>query len=231
MNLEQTLLKVAAERRAKETCTIADLKVAIEFKPGDIRKGKDKYGRPWEVKMPFAYGRIESTLGMDGENVDVILGPKKNPSKAWVIGLPVGHGNEDKVMLGFSSKQEAVRAFLQCYQGKRKFVGSVKEMSISKLKRRLISRRGKRISAMFETSPISNFQYQGFDPVPPKDTTSVDTEGYKPRTPLEKFEEKMRKSPENIKFYTELTRRLGAKTIAETAIAENWPYGGVDGLP
>jgi hypothetical protein len=147
------------------------------------------------------------------------------------MAMPVHHGNEDKVMLGFSSEREAVRAFLRCYQHKKKFLAHVSEMNIEKLKRKLATRRGRRISAMFETSPWSNYQYQGFDPVPPKDTVPRSDEGYEPRDKFEEFEEKLRKDPKTVKFYTELARRLGAKTIAESAVIENWPYGGMDGLP
>jgi hypothetical protein len=226
MNLEQTLALAANQKEYRDIC---GMRIAVEQRVGDIRKGRDKHGRPWEVRMPFAYGRIQGTKGVDKMAVDVILGPKKNPTKVWVIAIPVYQGNEDKVMLGFSSKQEAVKAFLRCYQHKRKFLGKISEMSVDKLKRRLITRRGRYLSASgWETSPVSNFNYQGFDPVPPKNTIPVENEGYDEDDPVEAL---LRKDPDNIKFYTELTRRLGAKTISESAIAENWPYGGMDGLP
>ena len=229
MNLSQTMDSLAA--LAIEARSIAGLKVTIEVPAGEIRKGKDKHGRPWQVRMPFPYGRIQGTKGMDGECVDAIIGPVKNPKKVWVIGLPIHHGNEDKVMLGFASKDQALRAFLRCYQHKKKFLGHVSEMSIDRLQRKLQSRRGRRISAMYETSPWSNYQYQGFDPVPPKDTVSRSDEGYKPRDAFEELEEKLRKDPKNKKFYEELTRRLGAKTISQSSVSENWPTGGMDGLP
>jgi len=226
MNLEQILTVNAMQKEYRNIC---GMKIAVEVRAGETRKGVDKQGRAWSVKMPFAYGRIQGTKGVDGESVDVILGPEKNPSKVWVVAMPKHNGNEDKVMLGFTSQKEAVRAFLRCYQHKRKFLGHVKELSVSKLKKKLVTRRGMYISAMFQSNPFTNFAYQGFDPVPPRDSTSVSEEGYKSRDAFEELEEKLRKSPDNIKFYTELTRRLGAKTIAETAVAENWPNN-FDGL-
>jgi hypothetical protein len=225
MNLEQSL---AFNAMQKEYRTVCGMKIAIEVRAGDIRKGTDKHGRPWQVRMPFAYGRIQGTKGMDGEAVDVILGPLQNPKKVWVVRMPPNNGNEDKVMLGFASERQAVRAFLRCYQHKKKFLGNVSEMDVSKLKSKLVSRRGRSLSAMFMTSPFSNFQYQGFDPLPPKNTVPVENEGYDKDDPYDAI---MRKNKENIKWFMELARRLGAKTIAETSVSENWPYGGMDGLP
>jgi|SRR6185312_1850813 len=229
MNLANTIL--LAERLVKDVRTVAGFKVAIEFNVGDVRKGKDKYGRPWEVRLPFAYGRLEGTKGLDGEAVDCFIGPLKNPKRVWVVGMPKANGNEDKVMLGFASKDAAIKAFLRCYNFKRKFLGHVSALSTDKLRKRLITRRGKRISASgWETNPWSNYAYQGFDPVPPKNTVPVENEGYDEDD--DPWEVLMRKDPDNVKFYTELTRRLGAKTVSESAVIENWPYGGItDGRP
>jgi Inorganic Pyrophosphatase len=225
VNLDQTLEMIANQ---KEFRTIADLRVAVEVRAGEVRSGTDKQGRAWSTRMPFAYGRIQGTKGMDGENVDCILGPSQNPKRVWVIAMPINHGNEDKVMLGFTSEKEAVKAFLRCYQHKKKFIGHVSSMTIDKLKAKLVKRRGRRISAMFETSPWSNYDYSGFDPVSPRNTVPVENEGYDEDDPLDAI---LRKDKKNMKWYLELTRRAGAKTIAESAVFENWPHGGMDGLP
>lgn len=226
MNLEQTLLINAMRQEQRNICGMS---VFVVYSVGDVRAGEDKQGRKWSTRMPFAYGRIQGTKGMDGNCVDCILGSVKEPKKAWVVAMPTMHGNEDKVMLGFSSQKQAIQAFLRCYAFKRKFLGKVSEMSIDKLKRRLKKRRGRRLSASgWVTSPWSYYDYSGFDPTPPRNTVPVENEGYDEDDPIEAL---LRKDPKNIKWYTELTRRLGAKTIAEVALAENWPYGGMDGLP
>jgi Inorganic Pyrophosphatase len=226
MNLDQTLNVLANQKEYRDIC---GLRIAVEYRAGDIRKGEDKQGRPWSVRLPFPYGRIQGTKGVDGMAVDAILGPLKNPKKVWVISMPRHRGNEDKVMLGFASESESVKAFLRMYSHKKKFIGKVKEMNIDKLKKRLVTRRGTWLSASgWMTSPWSNYQYHGFDPVPPRNTVPVSNPGYDEDDPVEAL---IRKDPKNIRFYTELTRRLGAKTIAESHVAENWPYGGVEGLP
>jgi hypothetical protein len=131
-------------------------------------------------------------------------------------------------MLGFASKDQAIKAFLRCYQHKKKFLGHVSEMSIERLQRKLSTRRGRRISAMYETNPWSNFAWQAVDPIPPKNTVPVPNPHYDEDDPLDAL---LRKDPKNVKFYTELARRLGAKTISQGALIENFPYGGMDGLP
>lgn len=113
------------------------LKLSIENKKGSYRKGTDSDGTPWKTKMNCDYGYILGTQGRDKDHVDCFVGKSKlgavyvvhqhniGKVKAWKNGKcpTCGKGStrcphdydEDKVMLGFKSKKEAVKAYLSNY--------------------------------------------------------------------------------------------------------------------
>lgn len=115
---------------------VQGIPIAIENKPGSIRSGVDKDGEKWETKMRVPYGYIKGTKGADGEEVDAFVGPKKDAKDAYVVHQhkPDGKGyDEDKVMLGFPSKAEAKKTFLQHYDDP-KFLGPIARVSTERLK-------------------------------------------------------------------------------------------------
>lgn len=115
---------------------VQGIPVAIENKPGSVRSGVDKDGEKWETKMRVPYGYIKGTKGADGEEVDAFVGPKKDAKDAYVVHQhkPDGKGyDEDKIMLGFPSKAEAKKTFLQHYDDP-KFLGPISRVSMERLK-------------------------------------------------------------------------------------------------
>lgn len=86
--------------------------IHIEVPRGGTRKAKDG---SWTVtNMPSHYGYFADTRGADGEEVDVYLGGHPNESVAWVIDqvdARTGDFDEHKVMAGFASRDEAVKAY------------------------------------------------------------------------------------------------------------------------
>lgn len=112
------------------------LPIAVENRKGSVRSGVDKDGKPWRTEMKHPYGYIQGTKGKDGEEVDAYVGPVKDAPVAYVVHQHKENGkgfDEDKVMLGFASREEAEKAFLQHYDDP-KYLGPISEVPIEKLK-------------------------------------------------------------------------------------------------
>ena len=112
------------------------LEIAIENRKGSVRKGVDEDGKPWKTRMANPYGFIKGTKGKDGEEVDVYVGPVKDAPFAYVVHQHKADGtghDEDKVLLGFASEEDARKAYLKHYDDP-KFLGPISKVSIDKLK-------------------------------------------------------------------------------------------------
>jgi len=94
------------------------LKIDVENRKGDYRRGEDKDGHAWKVLMHNHYGEIRDTEGVDGDNLDVYVGPNHDASTVVVIRQhrpDTGAYDEDKVMVGFDSVEEAIGAYKKQY--------------------------------------------------------------------------------------------------------------------
>lgn len=96
------------------------LSISVETGKGNIREGTDPDGVKWRTVMPHDYGYIRGTLGLapDGDHLDVVVGPEKDPSHVWVFHIKdpkTGEEDEDKVFLNFATKQDAIGAFRRMY--------------------------------------------------------------------------------------------------------------------
>jgi len=119
------------------------LRIAIENRKGSVRKGVNRHGTPWRTEMKHHYGYIKGTKGADGEEVDAYVGPDESAEHAYVVHQndpETGEYDEDKVMLGFSSKKDAKEAFLAHYDDP-KFLGPIKEVSMDRLADLLTSKK------------------------------------------------------------------------------------------
>jgi hypothetical protein len=92
------------------------LDISVEVPAGGSRRGVNKKtGDEWAMKVTAHYGYIKGTHSPDGEHLDCYLrrNPKKN-ALVYVVHQMTVDGSkfdEDKVMLGYGSQTEAVRAF------------------------------------------------------------------------------------------------------------------------
>jgi hypothetical protein len=100
--------------------TIAGLPLAIENSEHSTREGVDPNGQPWSVTMSDHYGYIEGFIGHDGDELDMFLKPG-TPSD-WQGNIycieqtnPQGEYDEDKVMIGYDSEDEAIAAYMRNY--------------------------------------------------------------------------------------------------------------------
>lgn len=103
------------------------LPISIETKKGQVRKGIGSDNKPWKVVMPFDYGYIRGTEGADGQHVDCFIGPNEKADNVYVIHQCKEDDktkyDEDKVMLGFNSPEEAKKAYKAAYHNVDLFKG------------------------------------------------------------------------------------------------------------
>lgn len=139
------------EHRADET--FAGLHVTIENWPGTARWWQSAGVRGVTI-MHHPYGYFTGTIGEDGEGIDVFLGPDPDAPEVYVIHQAsppdFREYDEDKVMAGFRSAEEARRAYLDHYDDPR-FYGSMTTLPRERLAIYLSSPPSKRAdSAMSE---------------------------------------------------------------------------------
>lgn len=93
------------------------LKIDVENAQGSVRSGKGPEGE-WSTEMFSHYGEIRGTEGVDDDPLDVYVGDNADSSLVVVIHQHNpwdGKYDEDKVMLGFDSVEEAIGAYKKQY--------------------------------------------------------------------------------------------------------------------
>lgn len=112
------------------------MKISIETAKGEIRSGVDENGKPYSVPMPYHYGYILGTEGMDGDEVDVALGPVLESDRVFIIdqiNLETREPDEHKPFVGFASQHQAITAYIEGFDNAEDGaarIGNVTEMSI-----------------------------------------------------------------------------------------------------
>lgn len=92
--------------------SICGIGVVIEAEPGSYRSGLDENGIPWSSHMgSTAYGFIPETEGLDGDALDVFVGPDRRAKTLFVL-KQVRHDDDSaldelKLFLGFRSLEAA----------------------------------------------------------------------------------------------------------------------------
>src|SRR5712675_2337109 len=102
MNL-RTTLDLLANRKLHDRIKVRGLSISIENRKGSIRKGVDKNGKAWKVKMTWPYGYIRNSMGVDGDHVDCFIGPNENAKQVYIIHRQdpdTKKYDEDKCLLG-----------------------------------------------------------------------------------------------------------------------------------
>lgn len=113
---------------AKRRIRWRGLELVIENEAGSIRSGRKPNGEQWHTRMIYPYGYIARTEGVDGDEVDVFVGPNMAAPFVYVVHQRRVNDwlayDEDKCMLGFDSLEDAKRAFLLNYDDPR-FLGPI----------------------------------------------------------------------------------------------------------
>lgn len=122
------------------------LTIAVENPAGSVRRGTNRDGQPWEIRMRYDYGEIVGSMGVDGDPVDVFLGPNLDAPMVYVVHQRKVNRwdqyDEDKCMVGFDSEEDAKAAFLSCYTDPR-FLGPVTAMPVDEFVAKVRATRAK----------------------------------------------------------------------------------------
>jgi len=118
------------------------MKINVENKKGSYRYWWDRESKTeGKTKMLYDYGEIAQSVGMDGDPVDVFVGPDKNSKWVYVIHqmkLPnFKNYDEDKCMISFKNPFEAKRAYLKHFNND-KFFGAMSVMTMDKFKKKVM---------------------------------------------------------------------------------------------
>lgn len=129
---------------AKRRRQVYGLTVWVENEAGTYRQWIDSDGTAGVTLMAADYGHLDKVIGADGEEVDVYLGPLPpglEPEHVYVVhqmskASGFAEYDEDKVMLGYVSEEDARAAYLAHYDDPR-FLGSVTALTFAEFKSRL----------------------------------------------------------------------------------------------
>jgi len=119
--------------------------IDIENLSGSVREGTDPNGKHWRIKFDGVhYGELRDSLGADGDKLDIYIRaiPRKAANRAYIVhqNFPRTHPtkggqyDEDKVILGVNSADEAKALYLKHYNRK-DFFRSITEMPVEAFKR------------------------------------------------------------------------------------------------
>lgn len=127
--------------------------VTIEQPAGSVRSGKDANGKEWSVTMNNTYGYIRGTKGVDGDHIDVFLGPDMNSDMVYVVDQVNTDGSfdEHKVMIGFSSLEDARSAYLSNYEDGWQGLGNITGVALDEFKKWIDS-------SIRKTKPFSEYK-------------------------------------------------------------------------
>lgn len=127
--------------------------VTIENPAGSVRSGKDASGKEWSQVMNNTYGYIRGTEGVDGDHIDVFLGPDMNSDMVYVVDQVNTDGSfdEHKVMMGFPSLEDARSAYLSNYEDGWQGLGNITGVALDEFKKWIDSSKRK-------TKPFSEYK-------------------------------------------------------------------------
>jgi hypothetical protein len=131
------------------------LTIAIENPAGSVRRGRNRHGVTWEVRMRFDYGEVVGSMGVDGDPVDIYMGPNPDAPMVYVVHQRRVNDwteyDEDKCMVGFDSQADAEAAFLSNYNDPR-FLGPITAMPVDEFVQKV--RATAKNPAMIKSVPV-----------------------------------------------------------------------------
>lgn len=131
--------------------------VSIEQPVGSVRSGKDASGKEWSQVMNNTYGYIRGAESVDGDHIDVFLGPDMNSDMVYVVDQVNTDGSfdEHKVMMGFPSLEDARSAYLSNYEEGWQGLGNITGVALDEFKKWIDSSTRK-------TKPFSEYRSVDF---------------------------------------------------------------------
>lgn len=125
-------IKLGKAHKLSRRMTFRGLDVSIETDKGELRHWYDPHNKTkGSTKMSHPYGYIRRTKGVDGDHVDVYVGPKEDAPDVFIVNQMKAPDfkrfDEQKCMLGFESAADAKAAYLKNFDSP-KFFGSMTTM-------------------------------------------------------------------------------------------------------
>jgi hypothetical protein len=111
---QPTPAQAEAGNYAKRHLKWNGLDIAIETEAGGQRTGISKDGTPWSTTLKHPYGYIKRTVGKDGDQIDLYLGPDPLAKSVFVfdqIDPDTQKFDEHKAVIGARSLEEAVAIY------------------------------------------------------------------------------------------------------------------------
>lgn len=117
------------------------LPISVETAKGEYRHWYDPHAdKHGKTKMKYPYGYIRRTKGLDGDHVDVFVGPNEKATHVYVVMTKKAPDfkelDEEKCMLGFDSEEDARAAFAAAYD-KPGFFHSIKALPFATFEKRV----------------------------------------------------------------------------------------------
>jgi hypothetical protein len=115
--LEPTQAQKEAGNYEKPQITWQGFKMRIENPAGSVRAKTSRKGKVWSQEITYDYGYLEGTKDRDGDAIDAYRGPNPEAPNVYVVNQVRRNGDfdEHKVMLGFNSPEEALKAYRAQY--------------------------------------------------------------------------------------------------------------------
>lgn len=141
--------------------------ISIENPKGSKRSGIDENGKPWESELTCTYGYFMNTEGYDGDEVDVFIGPEiESNFDVYVIDQvdqKTRQFDEHKVMFGFASEGEAVKAYLSNYQEGWTGYSDITSFTLSDFRQWLNDEEKTKIPAKYQKTSTMDFKNTQID--------------------------------------------------------------------
>jgi len=113
------------------------LRVSIENRKGSTRSGTNKAGKTWSVTMNNHYGYICRSCDLDGDHVDVFIGPDPGCELVYVVDQidpETKKFDEHKALIGFRTLKDAKEAYLSNYENGWQGMGKVTPVTMQQFK-------------------------------------------------------------------------------------------------
>ena len=206
-----------AENYKQGHVTLWGLPITIENPKGSTRRGTDANGKKWEQLMHNTYGKIRRTEGVDGDHIDVFLGPNLNSERVFVVdqlNQDTGEFDEHKVMLGFDSIDEAQAAYMSNYEEGWRGMGPVTEVTMDEFKKWIDSSHRKtkpfnEYKNVKQEGAASGVTAEPVEPEQPAEVPQAEPKAEEP-TVLEKAQNRKREK-EVLKRIAQHEKELGVK--------------------
>jgi hypothetical protein len=119
-SLTAQISSLMGSRKLHDRVNFRGLQISVENRKHSLRQGVGKGGKPWAVfmRLPYGYLRGGNQMGVDGDAVDVFVGPNLDAPNVYVIHTQdpeTQKYDEDKVFLGIMTAPEAKLEFLRNY--------------------------------------------------------------------------------------------------------------------